>query len=158
MSNVKPMFSFLPHFLEDVIVIFCTGRYDLCLDLFYCQQQRSNTSIILKKFPEERVGGSEIWWSKGPFLNIIFPFVEERWKRFVQYIATAAQSAIVMRGDEDRFERLVKEFFFKYYVALKRASANCSDIIACLQRVFHSQVRGKFFPFGPSHFSQYFDG
>jgi hypothetical protein len=52
MSNVKPIFSFLPHILENIVVIFCTGRYGPCLDLF-CQHQRSDTYIALKKFLEE---------------------------------------------------------------------------------------------------------
>jgi len=66
MSNVKPI-----HFLENIVVILYTGRYGPCLDLFYCQQQRSDTCIALKKFREERACGSEIWCSWWPFLNVI---------------------------------------------------------------------------------------
>ena len=35
MSNVKPIFSFLPHFGGNIVVILCTGRYGPCHDLFY---------------------------------------------------------------------------------------------------------------------------
>jgi hypothetical protein len=57
MSNVKPIFSFLPHFLENIVVILCTGRYGPCLDLFYCQQQRSDKCIALRNFQKKEPVG-----------------------------------------------------------------------------------------------------
>jgi hypothetical protein len=48
MGNVKPIFSFLPHILENIVVIFCTGLCGPCLELFYRRQQRSDMSVALK--------------------------------------------------------------------------------------------------------------